>query len=115
MSTTTDEQIKQAESDFTDAGDLNTLAKQLQAVSQEIDLHDPKDLTGPDDDGPTIDCRLRYHERRFSLATGDQSYDPDLRGHWGASSVGPKLSFDEAKSIGADLLDQVLNSIAESE
>lgn len=105
--------LDQTEVDFRAEGGIAALAARLCVVSKSIDGYDPADLTEPGCDGPSIDVRLRYHGAGFSLLTGDSSYDQDHRGDWGASSVGPSLTEDDAKTVAVDLYDQVLDSIAQ--
>jgi len=99
---------------FDEAGGVYALVEDLLDLSQEASEFDPADIA--DDDGnPSIDCRLRYHDGAWSFLTGDSSYDQDHRGHWGASSVGVGLTRIGANSIAYDLVEQVLDSIAQGE
>ena len=104
-----------AKSDFVADGGYDALAADLVVLSSQIEDYDPDDLTGYGDDEPSIDCRLRYHDGSWSLLSGDASYDQDHRGHWGASSVGPNLSADDARDIVKDLVEQILDSVATTE
>lgn len=106
--------VKQARADHKDAGGHDALVIDLLALSASIDDYNPADLTEPGCDEPTIDCRLRYHDGAFSFLTGSSDYDQDHRGSWGASCVGPNLLSDDALGIAIDLLDQVLDDLAQS-
>jgi hypothetical protein len=100
--------------DFKTAGGPDALSVDLVSLSARVETYDPDDIR--DDSGePTIDCRLRYHDREFYFLTGDASYDQDHRGHWGASCVGVDLTEDEARSIARDLVEQVLDSVAQAD
>lgn len=109
------EALAQAEADFKSEGGLDELVEYLQRVSLEIDTaQTPADFIEPGWDDPTIDVRLRYFDRSWYMYSGDSSYDVDHRGHWGASFVWAKVTRDECRDLAVDLLDQVLDSLAES-
>lgn len=90
--------------DFEMDGGIAGLARCLQAISCTVD----PDMIEPGCDEPFIDVRLQYYDGLFRLHTGDSQYDPDHRGYWGSSSVGPDLTQGDVEEIASDLLDQVL-------
>jgi hypothetical protein len=102
----------QALQDFDAEGGVTALAGTLMHLSQTVAIYDPAALIEPGCDEPTIDCRLRYHDGRWFFYTGDSSYDQDHRGHWGASCVGADLTEEDARELAANLLNQVLESLA---
>lgn len=101
--------LVQADADFADEGGVEGLARQLIVLSGSVDWADFDD---DDDDTPSVDCRLRYHDRTWYIYSGSSDYDQDHRGHWGASGVGPDMSVEDARSVALELIEQVLESIA---
>ncbi len=108
---------------FAANGGIESLATDLLALSADVDDHDPLGLLDDPSDPdcqPTIDCRLNYQPTpnlpmsTWYFLTGLSDYDQDHRGHWGASSVGANLTEEAARAIAADLLNQVLDSVAQS-
>ena len=96
----------QALAEFEESGGLAALSADLLALSTQVEP-----CMGEGDE-PSIDIRLRYHSGLWYLYSGDSSYDQDHRGCWGASCVTASMDADDAKSVAAELLDQVLEDMA---
>ena len=105
--------LETATGEFAVAGGISALTTDLLAYASHLAEFDPADITPPGETEPTGDVRLQYHAGEFYVRTGDSSFDQDGRGHWGASSVSPDLSEAAAREIAADLLGQVLDSVAQ--
>lgn len=103
--------ISKAEQDFQTDWGITALAQNLTGVSDNV----TPDMIEPGCDEPSIDVRLRYHDGTYSLFAGDSSYDTDHRGCWGSASVGANLTLDIAKGIATELLEQVLDHVAQSQ
>lgn len=85
---------------------------ELQDVRNEAKTFDPADID--DGDGPSIDVRLQVQsDGSWELHTGDASYDTDHRGFWGASSVSPDDDEVALIATARDLVDQVLEHVAQ--
>jgi hypothetical protein len=109
-----DKALDRARDDFRSFGGLESLAKDLANISEfDIEPCTADDDDDPYDGGRSVDVRLRYHSGSFSLNSGDSSYDQDHRGDWGASSVGPDLSQSDAMTLAEELLEEVLDSVAD--
>lgn len=63
---------------------------------------------------PETDVRLRYFEGDWEIKTGDSQYDTDHRGFWGASSVCEDAENLELQDIAVDLVEQVMDDIAQA-
>ena len=105
-----DTALQAARDSFKAAGGRDALIADLLSLSADVE----PDMIEPGATEPTIDCRLRHHDGSWSFHTGDSSYDTDHRGNWGASCVGADMTEDEAGSVADDLLDQVLDSLAQN-
>lgn len=86
------------------------------STRDDAKTYDPADITGPGEDEPSIDIRLRILANgEWSYHTGDSSYDQDHRGYWGSASVGPDDSDLLCRTIAWDLIDQVAEMAAQDD
>lgn len=101
---------KQIRADFKVAGGMDAVASDILYVSEITIGGDPKLYAGDGDEEPSIDCRLRWYDGIFSFVTGLSDYDQDHRGHWGCSCVVGGMTEEDARSMGLEMLEQVLES-----
>ncbi len=108
---------------FAADGGIDALADRIQAYSETL-ADSPDDpvpgLIGPANDDDYGDVRLQYLDALehgtggFTLHTGLADYDSNHHGHWGASCVPPWSPYADCKMIAHDLLEQVLDSVAQA-
>lgn len=65
--------------------------------------------------GDALEVRLQCTASRWKLHTGDPSYDTDHKGHWGASQISPDDDETALREIAADMIEQVRDSVAQTE
>lgn len=68
-----------------------------------------------DDEGDCIDVRLQVMQSGWTMWTGDNSYDTDHRGVWGASSVSGSDTRRTLIATANELLDQAYTQAAEQQ
>ena len=90
---------------------IKTVTAVIHDIWKDMRRGDKTDYRGEFGDY-SLDVRLRVHDGSWQVLTGSPDYDTDHRGHWGASCI-PWARCSHG-DIARDLVDQVLDSIAES-
>ena len=89
------------------------ITRYLKTLVEEIkkDLKSSPDIfKGEEPDDSFVDVRLQWHDGKWSVLTGDSSYDQDHRGHWGASSITPDT---KPETLAKELIEQVMEHMAD--
>lgn len=93
--------------------ELKDIVEAVKSVRDDSRTYKPEDITAPGTDSPSIDIRLQvYSDGEWAFHSGDQSFDQDHRGYWGASSVGPEDDDATCEDIAKGLIDQVAEDAA---
>jgi len=87
----------------------------LQSVRDDAQTYNPEDIA--DEEGnPSIDVRLQVlGDGTYYHHSGDAQYDTDHSGFWGAGRVAPTDDDVALIETARDLVEQVLDSAAQSE
>ena len=90
-------------------GEIKKYLKTLVEERKKDIKSSPDDYKDTGSDDPAIDVRLQWHDGKWSVLTGDSSYDQDHRGYWGTSSITLDTKSEE---LANDLIDQVEEHLA---
>lgn len=96
--------------------DCDDVAQAIHAVSHspyiewaECNENDPNDYDSDEDylEDSYVDIRLQvYEDGQWAIRSGLSDFDQDHRGAWGSSSVGCRISMEDAKELAKDLIEQ---------